>query len=102
MWKVLKIFKTLRNEAANLPVDVRTRMSIQHALDNGEVEVKNPGSGSRPDKEIVASSLEQATRILKSAGGTTEAVRSFIEKAERIGPYIGQAAGWLAGLLCCK
>ena len=97
--EIIKIFQDIKNDITNLPINERTKMKVQHALEEGLIEIKEPESEGEPNKEVVKSSLEKATGILKSAGCTVGSVNSFISKAEKLAPYLGKAVGWLAALI---
>jgi hypothetical protein len=96
--EVLEIYAVLQTELSQIPLTARVRMEACHALEKGRMEIEEPQSGGQPNKEIVKSALEQATGIIKSAGTAAEATSTFVEKAQKLAPYLGQAAGWLAGL----
>ena len=96
--EVLETLTMLKSEITSLPLNKRAKMEVEHALDEGIVEVEEPEAGKTPDKEVVKSALEKTANTLKSAGTTADEARSFLEKAEKLAPYVGQAAGWLSGL----
>jgi len=94
-----QIFKELETFIATLPISDQNKAGISHVLEDGQREVAKPESLGPPNKDKVRGTLEQATGLLKSAGATTEAIGVFLEKAEKIAPYLGMAAGWLAAFL---
>ena len=97
--ELVKIFKEMETFIAALPISDQNKAGISHVLEDGQREVAKPESLGPPNKDKVRGNLEQATGLLKSAGATTEAIAGFLEKAEKIAPYLGMAAGWLAAFL---
>ncbi len=97
--EVIRIIREIKDDIANLPVNERTKMKVQHALEEGLIEMEEPESEGKPNREVVKSSLEKATGILKTAGCTVGSVNSFISKAEKLAPYLGKAVGWLVALI---
>ena len=82
-----------------LPVSARSRMSAQHALEEARLELEEAAEQATPNKEVVKAGVEKATNLLKSAGTTADILKTFVETAEKLAPYVGAATGWLAGLL---
>lgn len=97
--ELAQIFKDLKTFIATLPISDQEKTGISHVLEDGQREVAKPDSLGPPNKDQVRGTLEQATGLLKSAGATTEAIGGFLQKAEKIAPYLGKAVGWLAAFL---
>jgi hypothetical protein len=53
-------------------------------------------NSGKPNKNRVKSYVEESTGIFKLAGGAVESLTSFVQKAQKLGPYLGSAAGWLS------
>jgi hypothetical protein len=96
--EMLSILDGLHNEISKLSIDERTKMMAKHALDEAVLELKEPECGGKPNNEKIRSSFEKAVSLLKSAGCAADTLRFFIDKAVKLGPYLGYAASWLSGL----
>lgn len=85
--KAQAILKELSADLSKLPIDDAIKKEISKLL----IE-----SAATSDKDKIGSSLEKITEKFKQAKDAGDAIAGFIEKAEKLGPYIGMAAGWLA------
>jgi len=96
-----RLLSTLLHELPAANADEVTAVKARHALELAELEARKAASSGddRVDGEKVAGHLEQAVTLLKNAGAGTDALTTFIHKAEKLAPYLGKAAGWLMTLL---
>jgi hypothetical protein len=85
--KAHEILKELSTDLSKLPIDETMKKEISKLL----IE-----SVTTSDKDQISSILETITEKFKQAGSAGEAIAGFIEKAEKLAPYIGKAAWWLA------
>ncbi len=92
---VLKIFQELKMQITSLGIEERAKKQALNAMEEGEIELKQPKPGEDPDKSTIKTALEKSTNILKSAGASLSSLENFIKKAKSIAPYIGQAVNWL-------
>ncbi len=88
--EIMRLFKTLKIETINSPLDEKIQVEVESALNEGIKEVQEP----EPDKKVLESSLDKAAGILKKAGATADQMHTFIEKAKKLGLLLGKAAGW--------
>ena len=96
---VLKIFQELKTQITSLDIEERAKKQALNSMGEGEIELEHPKPGKEPDKSSITTALDKTTNILKSAGASTDSLTNFIKKAKGIAPYIGQAAGWLGGVI---
>jgi len=97
--EVRHLFQDLTGLIDNLGLPDQKKTELRYVLGEGGRELDKPESLGEPNKETVGSSLEKARDLLQSAETTASAVQQFLEKAEKITPYLGKAAGWLTALL---
>jgi len=84
--KARAILKELSTDLSKMPIDDKIKKEISKLL----IE-----SATTSDKDQISSILEKITEKFKQAKDAGEAIAGFIEKAEKLAPYIGMAAGWL-------
>jgi len=88
--EIMRLFKALKIETINSPLDEKIQVEVESVLNEGIKEVKK----SAPDKKVLESSLDKAAGILKKAGATADQMHTFLEKAKKLGLLLGKAVGW--------
>lgn len=97
--EALPVIDELKSMLDSLDLDPRKKTEMENELRTAKTEVEiDKGEGS-PDKNRIAQSIEQATKVLKSAEGGVGALHAFIEKAQKLAPYVGQAGNWLSAMM---
>ncbi|MDJ0783093.1 MAG: hypothetical protein QNJ22_14045 [Desulfosarcinaceae bacterium] len=89
---------SLKRTIEELPIEKSAKLRAQHALDEADIELQAPATSGQPQTGTIKSAIEHSADILKSAGTATDHLNTFIQKANRIGPVLGQSMGWLSSL----
>ncbi len=87
---VLSIINNMQNEIGSSEIDLQTKNNILSIISK-LIE--------KPEKEAVKSSIEEITNTLKKANTNMELINKIVGNAQRLGPYIGTASGWIYALL---
>ncbi len=95
---MLALFQELKKEVSAMPLESQTREKAEDELNKAVSEIKTPESGNHPDPKTLQSSFESATGTLKAAGGTAVALAGFIDKAHKLGPFMGMTVESVAKL----
>ncbi len=91
----LQIFKELQTLIHCLNIEERAKKQALNAVEQGKIELEHPKPDKEPDKDSINTALKTTTDILKSAEGSAGALEKFIQRTQRLAPYLGQLADWL-------
>jgi len=95
--EALKTFEELKTLVSTLEINDQIKKKVENHLQEANLTIEAAETGTEPKSDVVNNSLENAIKLLKSAGTSFDSMKNFIEKAEKLGPYLEKAAGWLAG-----
>jgi len=90
-----RVIDEMKQLVAGLAINEISKKKATLELEKASLEVQSAVDEKQVNTGEVESALKKASGILKGAGATAEALRSYIDKAKALGPYIGMVANWI-------